>query len=71
VINDGDMPRELSALVVPLRGLLERTGDLFQPYRLVDDDGVAVGPVGFQNGAWVADLGVCRGDWEAGRIAGP
>ena len=46
VINDGDVPRELSALVVPLRGSLEATGDLFEPYRLVDGDGVAVGPVG-------------------------
>jgi integrase len=55
VINDGDMPRELSALVVPLRGLLETTGDLFQPYRLVDGDGVAVGPVS----AFFAELAAC------------
>ena len=49
------MPRELSALVVPLRGLLETTGDLFQPYRLVDGDGVAVGPVA----AFFAELAAC------------
>ena len=55
MINDGDMPRELSALVVPLRGLLETTGDLFQPYRLVDGDGVAVGPVS----AFFAELAAC------------
>jgi hypothetical protein len=55
VINDGDVPRELSALVVPLRGLLETTGDLFQPYRLVDGDGVPVGPVS----AFFAELAAC------------
>ena len=55
MINDGDVPRELSALVVPLRGLLERTGDLFQPYRLVDGDGGAVGPVS----AFFAELAAC------------
>jgi len=49
------MPRELSALVVPLRGLLETTGDLFRPYRLVDGDGVAVGPVS----AFLAELAAC------------
>src|SRR4029077_4112019 len=49
------MPRELSALVVPLRGLLETTGDLFQPYRLGDGDGVAVRPVS----AFFAELAAC------------
>ena len=49
------MPREVSALVVPLRGLLETTGDLFQPYRLVDGDGVPVGPVS----AFFAELAAC------------
>jgi hypothetical protein len=42
VINDGDLPRELSGLVVPLAGSLEATGDLFLPYRVVDGDGVVV-----------------------------
>jgi integrase len=42
VINDGDVPRELSGLVVPQRGSLEATGDLFVPYRLVDAGGVVV-----------------------------
>jgi site-specific recombinase XerD len=34
----------LSRLVVPLAGSLESTGDLFEPYRLVDRAGVVVGP---------------------------
>ena len=55
MINDGDMPRELSGLVVPLRGLLVTTGDLFGPYRLVDGDGAVVVPVvGF-----FAELAAC------------
>jgi len=44
VINDGDVPRELSRLVVPTHGSLEATGDLFQPYRLIDGGGEVVGP---------------------------
>ena len=36
MVNDGNSPRELSRLVVPQRGSLEATGDLFAPYRLVD-----------------------------------
>ncbi len=39
------MPRDLSLLVVPGRGSLERTDDLFEPYRLVDAAGAVVGPV--------------------------
>lgn len=42
MINDRDVPRELSGLVVPQRGSLEATGDLFVPYRLVDADGAVV-----------------------------
>lgn len=38
----GDVPRDLSRLVVPLRGCLEETGDLFESHRLVDVDGVVV-----------------------------
>src|SRR6202008_104342 len=34
VAGDGDVPRDLSGLVVPRRGCLEATGDLFQPYWL-------------------------------------
>jgi hypothetical protein len=44
-IGDGDLPRDLAVLVVPGRGGLEVTGDLFQPYRLVDAEGVVVAPV--------------------------
>jgi hypothetical protein len=55
VINDGDVPRELSGLVVPQRGSLEATGDLFQPYRLIDGDGVVVGPVAM----FFAELAAC------------
>ena len=38
------MPRDLSRLVVPLLGSLEATGDLFEPFRLVDAGGVVVVP---------------------------
>ena len=44
MITEGDAPRDLSRLVVPLGGSLEATGDLFEPYRLVDADGVVLGP---------------------------
>lgn len=55
MINDGDVPRELSGLVVPLLGSLKATGDLFEPYRLVDDDGGVVGPAA----AFLAELAAC------------
>ena len=45
MISEGDAPRDLSSLVVPQRGSLEATGDPFEPYRLVDGDGVIVVPV--------------------------
>ena len=44
MITDGEVPRDLSRLVVPLLGSLEATGDLFEPFRLVDADGVVVVP---------------------------
>ena len=44
MITGGDAPRDLSRLVVPLRGSLEATGDLFEPFRLADPAGRAVGP---------------------------
>jgi hypothetical protein len=49
------VPRELSGLVVPLRGSLEATGDLFVPYRLVDGDGVVALPAA----AFFAELAGC------------
>ena len=55
VIGDGDLPRDLAVLVVPGRGGLEATGDLFQSYRLVDADGAVVAPVA----AYFAELMAC------------
>ena len=55
MINDGDVPRELSELVIPLVGSLEATGDLFLPYRVVDGDGVVVEPAA----AFFAELAAC------------
>jgi len=54
-IGDGDLPRDLAVLVVPGRGGLEVTGDLFQPYRLVDAEGAVVAPVA----AYFAELTAC------------
>ena len=55
VINEGDLPRELSGLVVPLSGSLEATGDVFLPYRVVDGEGVVVEAVT----AFFAELAGC------------
>jgi site-specific recombinase XerD len=55
MINDGDGLRDLSGLVVPRGGSLEATGDLFEPYRLLDGGGVVVGPAG----AFFAELAAC------------
>jgi len=44
MITDGEAPRDLARLVVPQSGSLEATGDLFQPYRLIDAVGVEVVP---------------------------
>jgi integrase len=55
VINDEDMPRELSALVVPLHGSLETTGDLFTPYRLLDAAGETVAAAA----VFFAELAAC------------
>ena len=55
VMGDGDLPRDLAVLVVPGRGGLQATGDLFQPYRLVDDEGGVVAPVA----AYFAELSAC------------
>jgi integrase len=55
VINDEDLPRGLSGLVVRLVGSVETTGDLFQPYRLVDGDGSLVVPAA----AFFAELSAC------------
>jgi site-specific recombinase XerD len=55
VVKDGDVPRELAGLVVPQRGSLEATGDLFAPYRLVDAGGLVVGSAA----AFFAELAAC------------
>jgi hypothetical protein len=55
VIGEEDELRDLSRLVLALRGSLEHTGDLFEPYRLVDAAGVVVAPVG----AYLRELAAC------------
>ena len=55
MITDGDAPRDLSRLVMPLGGSLEATGDLFEPYRLVDGDGVVLVPAA----AYFRELAAC------------
>ena len=56
VSSDADVPRELSGLVVPRRGSLVATGELFEPFRLVDGDGaVVVVPVA----GFFAELAAC------------
>ena len=53
--SDSDVPRELSGLVVPRRGSLVATGELFEPFRLVDGDGAVVVPVA----TFFAELAAC------------
>jgi integrase len=55
VITDGDAPRDLPRLVVPLSGCLEATGDLFEPFRLVGADGGVVAAAG----AFFRELAAC------------
>jgi hypothetical protein len=43
--EDAALPPDLARLVVPLVGSVEETGDLWEPYRLLDPDGVAVSAV--------------------------
>ena len=52
VISDRDAPRDLAALVVPLTGLVQDTGDVFVPWRLADAAGAVVEPVS----AFLAEL---------------
>jgi integrase len=42
MIEEVDVPRDLAVLVVPLVGALQKTGDVFDPYRLVDVAGLVV-----------------------------
>jgi integrase len=55
MIGEEDGTRDLSRLVVAQRGSLERTGDLFEPYRLVDAEGGVVAPAG----AYFRELAAC------------
>ena len=55
MIKGGEAPRDLSGLVVLPRGSLEATGDLFQPYRLIDAEGVLVVPAA----AYFRELAAC------------
>src|SRR5436309_364041 len=50
--NEQESSRDLAALVVARVGRLVDTGDPWEPYRLIDPDGSAVGAVS----AWFADL---------------
>jgi hypothetical protein len=47
-----EVSRDLAALVVPQAGGLVATGSLWEPYRLVDADGLTVEPVA----AYLRDL---------------
>ncbi len=42
MIRDGGSSRDLATLVVPLVGGITETGDRYEPYRLVDEDGAVV-----------------------------
>jgi hypothetical protein len=55
MITEGEAPRELSGLVVPQSGSLEATGDLFQPFRLIDADGVVIAAAA----AYFRELATC------------
>lgn len=55
MIIEGDGARDLSSLVVLRCGALEATGDLFEPYQLVDADGMVVAPAA----AYLRDLQAC------------
>jgi len=55
VINESDIPCDLSRLVVPQDGALEATGDLFEPYRLVDAGGAVIASAM----AYFAELAAC------------
>jgi hypothetical protein len=52
---EGDWPLGLAGLAVPLVGAVEATGDLFEPFWLVDSAGEPVLPVG----VFLADLQAC------------
>jgi integrase len=55
VINERDGARDLSSLRVLRCGAVEATGDPFEPYQVVDVDGVVVAPTA----AYLRDLQAC------------
>ena len=55
VINDGDAPAGVLRVGGAAARLLEATGDLFVPYRLVDGDGAVIVPAA----AFFAELAAC------------
>jgi site-specific recombinase XerD len=55
VINERDGARDLSSLRVLRCGALEATGDPFEPFQVVDVDGVVVAPVA----SYLRDLQAC------------
>jgi site-specific recombinase XerD len=55
MIIDGDGARDLLSLVVSRSGAVEGTGNPFEPYRIVDADGVTVAPAA----AYLGDLQAC------------
>ena len=55
MINEGDGARDLSSLRVLRCGALEAAGDPFEPYQVVDVDGVVVAPVA----VYLRDLQAC------------
>lgn len=55
VIESGEPPRDLAALVVVQWGALKATGELFEPYRLLDASDRVVGPVA----AYLRELQAC------------
>jgi len=60
------VPRDLARLVVPLLGLLEAAGDLFEPFRLIDVSGVVVAPAA----AYFRELAACGRPAAAHRLYG-
>jgi site-specific recombinase XerD len=55
VTGAGDVPRDLGLLVVPRRGSVVATGELFEPYQLLDADGGVVVAVA----VFLRDLQAC------------
>jgi integrase len=55
VIIYGNSPRDLAGLAVPQCGALVATGDLFEPFRLVDEGGVVLASAA----AFFAELSAC------------